>query len=165
MKKLCACTNFLGNRCNEPGVVPVDMLMEHCKGATKLLEDLSEQDFICEQDCGEIMLDSQWDVGWKDRVNFLSDEITSQYYDPVPGREGKMRRKAALIIYNAGITALSGMCPICNHCNEGSKYAGVRLRDLPEALRKINEKYFKRYPAEFLKDFGNVVCPKCAKVK
>jgi hypothetical protein len=147
--------------CGCKGLVPVEMLLEHCQGKTKILDGLSKEATLCEDHCYEILMDSQWATGWENRTEFLFGEVTEHYHDPVPGRGYKTRQKAAQIIYSTGITALSLMCPICNGLNESE---GMKIESLPEPLKGLNQKYFDLYlPKSVQADYGNIICPKCAR--
>jgi hypothetical protein len=165
MKKNC-CVVLSGFPCKSPGTISLGLIWEHCHGKTHLLDDLSKEGFVCEDDCYEILLDSQWDIGWKKRAEFLFDEIGNQYNDPPNIRGWKKLQKSIGIIYSCGISALGSMCPKCWGTNTDSEFCSRKLKDLPESLRKLNQKYLDRFvPDKELHRgfFGNLICKNCAK--
>ena len=139
-----------------PGNIPVSLIMEHCKGHTRTLNKIPENGKICFDCLFEILLDSQWSVGWKKRAFFIYGDIGQRYWDT----SSKTEQKGLQEVYTAGISALSCMCIKCSKDNDNEDSS---KEDASGFLKKLNQKYLDKYvPKEAQTDFDNLICKKCA---
>ena len=156
--KCSICSQVNSARGKNTGIVPVSILKSHCYDndcKNSRVDNLKRNSYICEDCCFEILMDIQWDIGWGAQAEFLYYDISTLYWSNI----GK-KQKGISTIYSIGTAALSSMCIKCNEVNE----LELNSKDIPEYLKRINLKYLNKYavPEENIKDFGNLICDKCA---
>jgi hypothetical protein len=125
-------------------------LVDHCFGYTKLLT--KKPGYLCDHCTFEVILDSQWGIGWEARAKFLFNDIT-HHCDNAADEEEKA---SAFKIYSAGISALALMC-IC--CSSDIEAGGVP----EEHMSHFNKKFFEKYrvPEKFYDSYPLLLCSKC----
>lgn len=148
--------------------IPAKLIRDHVSGHTKLLKP--QVTTICQSCLCEIMLDSQWSIGFKNRIAWLNEFFyNNDITDP-----------AIEQILTAGFSALADMCPVCNGMNgDGAEWIKVlcesknwegflnlksnrgRFPHIERAHKKVTDLVAPQ--SEYAdKDFyGWLYCPKC----
>lgn len=133
--------------------VPVGLIWTECKRHTRTMDDLNLRSHVCIDCLTEILMDSQWEVGWEKRSHFIYRDIL-----PVIAEMNDDRDKKILnAIVSAGGSSLSDMCIIC-----GKDNALLLSGDETDLLKNLNAKYKEKYIPEMEREaFGNLICERC----
>jgi len=134
-----------GRLCGALAHVPVNLIWSHCFGHTDLLCDMIGNEWLCDECLYEILVDSQWSVGWAKRSEFLFG-----------GHKDKMVRG---LIYDTGIQALSSMCVECDNVIE-VEY-DRKFQVFPKFVEDANRSYFDKYIPKAPHPVKNQLCGKC----
>jgi len=146
--------------CQSRGVVPLSLIRGHCEGHTKTFPANPTNAWLCQDCLWEILMDSQWSVGWKRRASFLFQDVTSRYWEARDRRGDIKEASQYQEIMTSGTAALSSMCIKCSHSNDISD---MREKDLPDFLKQANKRWKEKYlPSSEHDQFGNLICKDCA---